>query len=642
MFVKMWMVATIECLIIWLSSVKGYHGNLSALFPESPEFSDIESSVIRLMIDQNRTYSFLGVTVNNHFRYRQILSSEETWKLIPSLRSRRISHHLVALAVLKLAEEQKLTLYDHVFGFSGLLRKIFPWQQLSNIVVDHLVYEITIEHLLMQTSGLECQIKNGASFNFENFNEQRRHVNNKEIKENLKIRRFVNVLSFLLSKPLYHPPGVKQCSGDEGFVILCFVIESVIGQKCKDFIKNTFLLPLGMWQTYLSENCFERNMWSSQALAYSEACSAIEPTVLSNSTQVDPGNYIFSFFADWIFSAYDVLRLFSYYYIDYIHKISSLSSLKFIFEQAAKALPQHNSRWHIMGIRIDNNGVIWIESDRSSNDDFVIGCKITLGKMQYHIPFDKNQDFKSTCWLFLLSARKGNRLKKTLDRLWVKKIDSREESVFPDLLDVTSLNNDQKVNRGVKFSVPRILKQTYERALNLSNLTVFQVNEYIFSGRHYFSFILTSNMQHKSLVAEARNHFNRLPSSYGDHLNRRNPLELLNTEALPKHKILKWNGSKPQSIFNISVKRILLESQIKLHTKRGLYLKNIFCSLIDSELYVTFTTKKSRKWILNTQLIQSEVEKLSRQYEKSGFVITELCGYEENQRLYFMVRWVKF
>ncbi|XP_076354930.1 uncharacterized protein LOC143249269 isoform X2 [Tachypleus tridentatus] len=597
---------------------------------------------MRLMIDQNRTYSFIGVTVNNHFRYRQIFSSEENRKLIPSIRSRRISHHLVALAVLKLAEEQKMTLYDHVFGFSGILHKIFPWEQLSNIVEDHQVYEITIEHLLMQTSGLECQIKNGVSFHFEHFNEQQKHVNNKGVNGSLKMRRFVNVLSFLLSKPLYHPPGVKQCSGDEGFVILCFVIESVIGQKCKDFINNNILLPLGMWQTYLNENCFERNMWPSQTLAYSEACSEIEPTTLFNSTQVDAENYIFTFFADWIYSAYDILRLFSYYYIDYTYKISSLSSLKFIFKQVAKSLPQRSSRWDIMGIRTDNKGVIWIESDRFSNDDFVIGCKKTLGEKQDHLTSDKSQNFKNTCWLFLLSARKGNRLKKTLDKLWVKKVDSLEKSVFPDLLDITFLDNHKNVKRVVKFSVPRMFKETYKRALNFSNLTVFHVNEYIFSGRHYFSFILTSNMKHKSSVAKAKNHFNSLPFSYDHNVNPRNSLELLNTEALPKYKTLKWNDYKPKSINNISVKRIMLEPQIKLHIKRGLYLKHIFCNMIDSEVYITFTTKKPRKWILNTQLIQSEVEKLSQQYEKSGFVITELCGYEKSQRLYFVVRWVKF
>ncbi|XP_076336924.1 uncharacterized protein LOC143239588 [Tachypleus tridentatus] len=622
---KMWFVITVFCLQQWTPSILG----LKALYPTPPEFLNIETSILQLMMDQNRSYGFLGVVAENHLVYRQVFS-DRSMRSNLFFRSRSLSHYLVALAVLKLSEDRKLVLNNRVFGFSGLLHKLLPWSTFESGKLDQGVYGITIEHLLMQTSGLECRVLNYSTGQTEDIRDQGKDEN----KGDHRRINFTNLLKLILSRPLVHPPGSNRCSGDEGYIILCFVIESISGQKCEDFIKVTLLNSVGMWQTCLGKECSELVDRREQSCIENSPRSRVSSMILSSPTREQTELYVFTFFQHWNYSVYDILRLFSSYFSHHIYRFFSSVSLKFLFEQPVEKISQHASRWATMGVRADNNGVSWIESDRSSDKDFVLGCKNTRGEKKWI-----QSGSKSTCWFFLLSGRKGYQLKKTLTALWERKITWPMNVVYPDLFDFILHDTYRDADLGVKFSVPITSKDSYVTAIGRSNYTVFRSNQYVFHGQQYFSYILGINVQYRQLVCKSNNSFTDTKLT---NCSYKSSLNLTNIESKKNFKKLNINSFiKTKATCDIKVKRERLNYLITLFRKKGMYLASFTCSFSATELSVTFTTMQPCKWLLSYKLTWTEVEELAKLYEKRGFIISEMCGYEESQEKYFLVRWIK-
>lgn len=126
-----------------------------------------------------------------------------------------MTKQFTATVVLKLAEQQKLSLDDKI-------SKYFPNLKRGD--------EITIKNLLTHTSGLS-----------EIFRDTLFLKQNKQIpitKEKL--------LSFFIDKPLYFDPGTQYAYCNSGYVLLGLIIEKVCGKSYEQMVRDYILKPLKM------------------------------------------------------------------------------------------------------------------------------------------------------------------------------------------------------------------------------------------------------------------------------------------------------------------------------------------------------------------------------------------------------------
>jgi CubicO group peptidase (beta-lactamase class C family) len=126
-----------------------------------------------------------------------------------------MTKQFTATVVLKLAEQQKLSLDDKISTY-------FPKLKRGN--------EITIKNLLTHTSGLS-EIFRDTLFIKEN---KQKPISRKKL------------LSFFIDKPLYFDPGTQYAYCNSGYVLLGLIIEKVTGKTYEQNVRDYILKPLKM------------------------------------------------------------------------------------------------------------------------------------------------------------------------------------------------------------------------------------------------------------------------------------------------------------------------------------------------------------------------------------------------------------
>jgi N-acyl-D-amino-acid deacylase len=154
-----------------------------------------------------------------------------------------ISKPITAAAILRLIEQGKLKLDDHVFELLALVepKKGFDprWK------------DITIRHLLQHTGGWD----RGKSFDAMFINEK--------ICSQLKIPSPAmpgDILRYMLEQPLDFDPGARYAYSNLGYSILGRVIEKVTGGPYEDFVLREVLVPVGAKETRLGKTAEKDRM----------------------------------------------------------------------------------------------------------------------------------------------------------------------------------------------------------------------------------------------------------------------------------------------------------------------------------------------------------------------------------------------
>ncbi|WP_394974851.1 serine hydrolase domain-containing protein [uncultured Croceitalea sp.] len=131
-----------------------------------------------------------------------------------------LSKQFTAVAILKLAEEQKLSLNDDI-------KKYLP----NYPVQDR---TITLEHLLSHTSGIKDYL------NIEGFNKafQRQDMSPKEL------------IDFFKNEPMNFEAGSQYQYSSSGYIILGYIIEAVSGMSYEDYMKEAIFIPIGLNNTF--------------------------------------------------------------------------------------------------------------------------------------------------------------------------------------------------------------------------------------------------------------------------------------------------------------------------------------------------------------------------------------------------------
>ena len=126
-----------------------------------------------------------------------------------------MTKQFTAAVVLKLAEQQKLSLDDKI-------SKYFPDLKRGD--------EITIKNLLTHTSGLS-EIFRDTVFLKEN---KQKPISKEKL------------LSFFINKPLYFDPGTQYAYCNSGYILLGLIIEKVSSKTYEQMVRDFILKPLKM------------------------------------------------------------------------------------------------------------------------------------------------------------------------------------------------------------------------------------------------------------------------------------------------------------------------------------------------------------------------------------------------------------
>ncbi len=154
-----------------------------------------------------------------------------------------VSKLITAAGIMKLAEEGKLKLDDHVFGPDGILN-----QPPYDIYIDHNVEDIKVEHLLNHSGGWTNRWGDPMFIP---------HAVARGLGKELPVDA-EDIIHYMLGKRLHFKPGTMSSYSNLGYAILGKIIEKASGEDYESYIKTNLLYPLGIFDmrlggSYLTE-----------------------------------------------------------------------------------------------------------------------------------------------------------------------------------------------------------------------------------------------------------------------------------------------------------------------------------------------------------------------------------------------------
>lgn len=135
-----------------------------------------------------------------------------------------ITKQFTAVAILQLAEQNKLSLQDSI-------QKFIPDYPFKGST-------ITIEHLLTHTAG----IKDYLQLELNSPNIERWDFTPQQLIDSFK------------TVPLQFSPGTKFSYSNSGYYLLGYIIEKITGKTYQDYIEENLFKPLGMTHSFFDRN----------------------------------------------------------------------------------------------------------------------------------------------------------------------------------------------------------------------------------------------------------------------------------------------------------------------------------------------------------------------------------------------------
>lgn len=209
-----------------------------------------------------------------------------------------VSKLVTAVAIMKLQEEGKLNVNDHVFGTDGILDDtIFAHPK------DKRAFDITVGHLLAHEGGWSQRYGDQMFMP---------GVVAKTMGVSLPVD-LRTIVQFALSKNLHFTPGTGQSYSNLGYSILGLVIEKVSGMSYEKYCREKILEPLGIYDMALGHN-FPDQTLPLEVSYYETENAQYKPSVYGTGELVPAsrgGNDIETLGAAgaWVATAPDLMRL---------------------------------------------------------------------------------------------------------------------------------------------------------------------------------------------------------------------------------------------------------------------------------------------------------------------------------------------
>ena len=208
-----------------------------------------------------------------------------------------ISKLVTAVAIMKLAEEDLLSLDDNVFGPDGILN-----DEYFDNPRDSRVNNIKISHLRSHQGGWTTRWGDQMFMPYV-------VASSLHTEPPVSTREIVR---FALDKRLHFTPGTGRSYSNLGYAILGLVVEKASGMSYEDYCRKNLFEPRGIYDFEIARNLYEdRNPYE---VRYFEPVNAIPIKSIYDKNKIGPASYggndieALGGAGGWITTAPDLLR----------------------------------------------------------------------------------------------------------------------------------------------------------------------------------------------------------------------------------------------------------------------------------------------------------------------------------------------
>jgi CubicO group peptidase (beta-lactamase class C family) len=280
----------------------------SRLTNEVSNFADssvVEKQVSRFMNQWGLKGVSVAILKNERLVYAQGfgIADDSLHRVNPGslFRLASVSKLITAVAIMKLAEEGRLSLDDHVFGPDGILKS-----PLLDQVADKRIYDITVRHLLAHSGGW-TQRAGDPAFNPLIIAEKVGDLPPVTIETYYK---------YIAKYRLSFMPGSRAYYSNMGYMFLGDVISTVTGEPYESYIRKSILIPNGIMDMHIG-NSYSKNKLSNEVCYFEPEGSDSIPACNGSGLMVkksDGGNSIELLGAagGWISSSVELARLITF------------------------------------------------------------------------------------------------------------------------------------------------------------------------------------------------------------------------------------------------------------------------------------------------------------------------------------------
>jgi len=270
----------------------GWRNTLDKQMNAPGSIPQVDSAVFGFMLDYNIPGMSIAIAKDGKMIYSKgygYIDKSTKEEVTPGslFRIGRASMSVTALAIMKLIEDGKLTPASRIFGDSGILNHDY-----GDLPYSPNLTAITVNELLHHTAG-------GWSNNDDVMNVPR-------YRDNPFTQAQLLALS-LDDIPLRWPPDSTFAYSDFGYFVLGRVIEKLSGRPYADYVKESVLRPLGIYDMQIEGNSAE-NRRKNEAIGYKDH---VYPTIFSD--EEDDDLYTSMSRADacfgWIATTTDLLKI---------------------------------------------------------------------------------------------------------------------------------------------------------------------------------------------------------------------------------------------------------------------------------------------------------------------------------------------
>lgn len=394
-----------------------------------------------------------------------------------------ISKSLTAVAILKLAEEKKLSLTDKVFGKYGILNHLSPW---SAHRPDKRLYDITVDDLLRHAAGWNSNKPPlfDPLLNDLYLSKGYRVPNIMNIMKLKKKAEPKDILKYVMSLPLHFQPGTQSVYSNLGYFVLSKIIEKVQDYDYQTFVRRVILEPCGMWHTKMDiHNLLEPNATHNKhnTVEFTKTDPAYMESVAASSI------------LGWFTNVYDIMRFVRCLDHSGNHHLLTEHSVKLIMEKPSRIIGDVET-WMGAGFNVNKNGFIWQENDMKTDDLLLFHKNILKSIHGRHNDTDQSAD----SMVMLLVGRKTNRLYANEFMNYVKDWSSSQPDYFNyDLADIRVgvSGKDEKI---IKYHLSEHHISAYITAIKDQQYKLEWVSAFELKRQSFFTVIARINPGQKS------------------------------------------------------------------------------------------------------------------------------------------------
>jgi N-acyl-D-amino-acid deacylase len=253
-----------------------------------------------------------------------------------------LSKPITAVAVLKLVQENKLSLEARAFRF---LDDIAPP---DGAVSDPRLYDITVRHLLEHSAGWD------ASASFDPMFPSQRAAHGIDLPATADC---ATIVGYMLGRPLDFDPGSRYAYSNLGYCVLGRIIEKASGQPYSQYVREHVLAPIGITQMHLGRTRLADRQ-PDEVRYYQRGEPSLARSVFPDDQSSVPwpygGFYLEAMDAHggWVASAIDLARFVSA--LDPAHPSAILSPemLATMLARPAAPLWEKSSDYYALGWRV--------------------------------------------------------------------------------------------------------------------------------------------------------------------------------------------------------------------------------------------------------------------------------------------------